>query len=398
MFFETKHKQDCSGCTACMNVCPTTAIKMLEDEEGFFYPVINESVCINCGLCRKVCSWENPKYECDENPIVLASVLKNKTERQRSTSGGIFLGIAEWIINQGGMVFGAAFDEHLQLHHIGVDTVEGLQKLRGSKYLQSQLGTIFKVVERELKSGRWCYFTGTGCQVAGLIAYLRKEYVNLLTSDIVCHGVPNQKLFNEHISYMEKKYNDKVVSYHFRDYKYGGGCEICEFANRRPVINPSYELSPYLFSFMYGLTYRYSCYECRFAKIPRQGDITLADFWGARDYFPQMDTDNGCSLVLLNTKKGFDIWEKIKNKCDFNVSNVREAAGNNGNLIQSTSKPAIRTDVFKKMEIDGYEKIARRYFRSPYHVRLRIIYFFLQFRFIRAIYSFYKDMIRRYGR
>ncbi len=387
MYFDTKHKQDCSGCTACMNACPTAAITMQEDKEGFLYPKINEHTCINCGLCRKVCSWEHSKYDTDENPIVLASVLKDKTERQLSTSGGAFYAIAQWIINQGGVVYGAAFDENLQLHHIGVETKESLQILRGSKYLQSNLGSIFKDVERNLKAGRWCYFTGTGCQVAGLKAYLRKDYPTLVTSDLVCHGVPSQKLFNEHISYMENKYKDKVVSYQFRDYKKGGGCEICGFANRKPVIKPSYVLSPYLYSFMYGFTYRYSCYECRFAHVPRQGDITLADFWGIQYYYPDFDRSNGVSLLLLNTLKGKKMWEKIKDVCIFAFSNVDDASKYNGNLVCTSVKPSLRDNIYQKIDQKGYSYIVKTDFRVPHYFKLKVIHYLLGFKLIRKMMS-----------
>lgn len=391
MYFDTKNKQECSGCTACMNACPTAAITMQEDNEGFLYPVINEYTCINCGLCRKVCSWEHPKYVGEENPMVLASVLKDKAERQRSTSGGGFYAIAEWIVKHGGIVYGAAFDDNLQLHHIGVETTEGLQKLRGSKYLQSELGAIFKDVERNLKAGRWCYFTGTGCQIAGLKAYLRKDYPTLVTSDLVCHGVPSQKLFNEHISYMEKKYNDKVVTYQFRDYKMGGGCETCGFANRKPVIKPSYVLSPYLYSFMYGYTYRYSCYKCPYAHVPRQGDITLADFWGVQYYYPKFDRSNGVSLLLLNTPKGQEIWDRIKGDCSFEVSNVKDASKYNGNLIHPSDMPAIRRSVFQEIESNGYGKVAKELFRPPHFYRLKIVYFLMSFRTVKKLYDYFKS-------
>lgn len=390
MYFDTNNKRDCSGCTACMNACPTAAITMQEDNEGFLYPVINEQTCINCGLCRKVCSWEHPKYDGNEEPIVLASVLKDKTERQRSTSGGGFYAIAQWIINQGGVVYGAAFDDNLQLHHIGAETIEELQKLRGSKYLQSNLGSAFKDLERNLKAGRWCYFTGTGCQVAGLKAFLHKDYPTLVTSDLVCHGVPSQKIFNEHISYMEKKYKDKVSYYCFRDNKGGTGCEICGFANRKQIIKPSYVLSPYLYSFMYGYTHRYSCYECRYAHIPRQGDITLADFWGVQNFHPNFDSSNGVSLLLINTSKGQDIWDKIKGDCSYEVSNVWDASKYNGNLIHPSEMPAIRRSIFQEIESNGYDKVAKKHFRPPHYYRLKIIYVLMDIGPFKKTYDFIK--------
>jgi hypothetical protein len=172
---------------------------------------------------------------------------------------------------------------------------------------------------------------------------------------------------------MENKYRGKVVGYQFRDYKLGGGCEICNFANRKPVINPSYELSPYLYSFMYGYTHRFSCYECKFAKIPRQGDITLADYWGVKKVFPQMETDSGCSLLLVNTQKGLDMWELIKHSCKYNISNVGDAAFYNSNLIKPSDMPHIRKSVYCEIDEKGYSNIADNNFKSPRYFKIRVL-------------------------
>lgn len=371
MYFDSNKKEECCGCTACMNACPTSAIKMKEDEEGFLYPVINEESCIHCNLCRKVCCWENTSYDNVSEPITIASVLKDKEERQKSTSGGVFYAIAKWVINQGGIVYGAAFDKDMQLHHIGARSLEELQKIRGSKYLQSELGTSYKDVKNHLDIGQWVYFTGTGCQVAGLKKYLRKDYSNLITSDLVCHGVPSQKLFNKHMAYMEQKYHDKVVDFRFRDYKSGIGCETCYFEKREPIINPTYELSPYLYSFMYGFTFRMSCYECKFAKVPRQGDITLADFWGVEHFIPKIDRNNGVSLILLNTKKGEAIWNIIKGDCYSYKSRVVDAAKYNANLIDKSTKPRIRERIYQIIEEKDYSYAVSHYFRSPQYFKIK---------------------------
>jgi hypothetical protein len=339
-----------------------------------------------------VCSWEHPQYNNSSEPLTLASILKDKAERQRSTSGGVFYAIAKWIIEQNGVVYGAAFDEKLQLHHISADNLEDLQRLRGSKYIQSNLGHIFKEVRSQLEQGRWCYFTGTGCQVAGLKAYLHKDYEKLLCSDLVCHGVPSQKLFNEHIAYMEEKYHDKVVGYQFRDNKMGGYCEMCNFEGRKPVVNPTYELSPYLYSFMYGYTHRYSCYECKFAKMPRQGDITLADYWGVKHIFPQIDYSCGCSLVFLNTKKGEDVWEQVKGDYEYRVSNVENASKYNGNVVRPSKMPAQRANVFKDISDKGYGYVANNSFRSPYYSRVKFISTIVRMSVIQFLLKLYRRL------
>lgn len=397
MFFDNKKKEECCGCTACMNACPTSAIKMEEDAEGFLYPVIDKDTCVHCNLCRKVCCWANASYENSSEPVALASILKNKSERQKSTSGGVFYAIATWVINQGGLVYGAAFDDNLQLRHISAKTIDDLQKLRGSKYIQSELGSIFKEIKKQLESDSWAYFVGTGCQVAGLKAFLRKDYPKLITSDLVCHGVPSQKIFNNHIAYMEEKYHDKVVSYQFRDYIKGGGCEICGFANRKHVINRSYDISPYLYGFMYGYINRYSCYDCRFAKVPRQGDITLADYWGVNRFFPDMDNSCGCSLLLLNTEKGKAMWKRVKRSCDYYVSNVADAAKYNGNLVQTSEKPEGRDAIFEQIKKRGYGDVAAKELRSPNFIKISFanhLFYDKVFRPLSFIYHIWRKLTK----
>ena len=375
MYFDSKNPTECSGCTACLNACPKGAILMCEDKEGFLYPSINEDSCIHCNICRKICSWENPVNNADSTPSVFASVLKDKEERKNSTSGGVFFSISRWVIENGGIVFGAAFEDNFKLVHYGAQTIEELQRLRGSKYLQSDLGLVFQDVKHYLESGRLCYFTGTGCQVAGLKAYLKKDYVSLITSDLICHGTPSQKCFSEHISFMENKYHDKIIGYQFRDLKSGKGGETCFFQKRKPVINPTYELSPYLYSFMYGFTFRVSCYDCRFATIPRQGDITLGDFWGAEKFAPEIDRSNGVSLLLINNEKGKRVWECVKDEFSFVETKVENAVKYNENIIHPMNKPQIRDLIYKEIDDKGYSYVSKKYFRSPVYWKTKFFLF-----------------------
>ena len=387
MYFDTRNKSDCSGCTTCMNSCPSTAIKMIEDEEGFYYPYIDDEKCIHCDLCRRVCSWEQPSFYNDKEPLAFAAVLSNKTERQRSTSGGLFYEIASWVISQNGIVYGAVFDEHLQLHHKAAETLGELQPMRGSKYIQSNLGDIFKSVKEKLETGRLCFFTGTGCQIAGLKSFLKKEYSNLITADLVCHGVPSQKLFNLHLDFLEDRYRDKVVGYQFRDNKRGRGCEICKFKSGRTLKKPSYELSPYLYSFMHSFTLRLSCYNCKYATLPRQGDITLADYWGIERFFPKFDRENGVSLVLLNNTKGKSIWDGIKTNCIIAESNLSDAVVYNGNINNTTSKPAIRDFIYKEIAQKGYARVASEEFRCPNYLWVSMVKKISNYRVIIAIHG-----------
>lgn len=369
MYFNTKEKSECCGCTACLHACPVSAIHFVEDKEGFKYPEVDESTCINCGLCERICPFDHPVYKNDVRPAVYASMLSDKRERIKSSSGGLFYAVAKLIIERGGVVYGATIDSHLKVEHIGVENLSEIEVLRGSKYVQSDLKDTFVEIRNHLKLDRWVYFVGTGCQVAGLKSFLRKDYPTLITSDLVCHGVPSQKLFDTHIQYLEQKYNGKVSDYKFRDNAIWGGCEMFHLTNPKGRIkdirNSSYELSPYLYSFMYAYTYRYSCYNCKFAQIPRQGDITLADYWGCKQFFPKMDTSKGVSLTLLNTDKGLKIWELIKGDLECHLSTVEDGAKENRNLTHVTEMPEIRKTVYERIEKDGYSALATTAFRSP---------------------------------
>lgn len=376
MYFKTLVKSECCACTACEHACPVQAISFVNDEEGFLYPTINKEKCINCGLCERVCPVEHPNYNNTESPEVYAAIMKDVEQRKKSSSGGMFYAIAIWILQQGGKVYGATMDENHQVRHIGVDNLEDLNLLRGSKYVQSDLRSVFADIKKELKTGHWCYFVGTGCQVAGLKSFLRKEYDNLLTSDLVCHGVPSQWLFNQHIAYLEGKYKGKVSNYQFRNNEGWGGCEIFDLTNRREKIKrykfPTYDLSPYLYSFMYGMTSRYSCYDCHFARIPRQGDITLADYWGVSKFFPDFDTTKGASLVMINSSCGKYIWNSIEGSCIFEQSCVEDGAKNNGNLIRTTTCPDIRHQCYSEIRSRGYADVARKEFRCDNYFKNKI--------------------------
>jgi coenzyme F420-reducing hydrogenase beta subunit len=376
MYFKTKDLSECCGCSACIHSCPVHAISFVEDQEGFMYPEINEDTCINCGLCERVCPFDNPDYQNEKSPLVFASMLKNKTERQKSSSGGLFYVLAKHIIERGGIVYGATLDENLNVKHIGAESLSELQKLRGSKYVQSDLRNVFIEIRSQLKAERWVYFVGTGCQVAGLKSFLRKDYPTLITSDLVCHGVPSQKLFSTHIKYLEEKYHGQVSDYQFRDNATWGVCEMFHLTNPKGKIkhirNSSYELSPYLYSFMYAFTYRQSCYNCKFAQIPRQGDITLADYWGCHSFFPKIDSSKGVSLILINTNKGKEIWNRVKDNVEYYPSNVDDGAKYNSNLVQVTNKPDIRNTVYKMIDERGYASVATTDFRSPRYVIYRL--------------------------
>lgn len=374
MYLNTLNRNECCGCTACCLICHPKAIKMEADAEGFWYPIKDMSLCTNCGLCEKVCPVETPLYDNNSNPDVYACYLNDVPLRKLSTSGGAFYSIAKYVISKGGIVYGAALSNNLSVIHQSAESLDELASLRGSKYVQSNLLSVYAEIRKVLKEGRLVYFTGTPCQVAGLKSFLIKPYAKLITSDLVCHGVPSQKMFDFHLKWLSRS-GMKVKDYKFRNTSTGGVCETVVYIDskgyERVQESPTYELSPFLYSFMYAYNYRYICYNCPFAKIPRQGDITLGDFWGVNNFFSDVDASKGCSLVLVNSVNGFNIWNLIKQDFFYKKSNLSQASAYNGNLLHSTPMNPMRDGIYDRIENEGYEKLATTLFRSPRHRKIR---------------------------
>ncbi len=301
-------KQDCCGCNACVQRCPKRCIVMQEDDEGFLYPHVDESLCIDCGLCDKICPMLNGD-EPQEPQQVLAVKNHNEEERMKSSSGGVFIALAKQTLAKGGVVFGAVFDEKWEVKHTWAETLEGVYPMMGSKYLQSRIEDSFKDAERFLKQGREVLFTGSPCQIAGLRKFLRKDYENLLAVDFICHGVPSpgvwRRYLNEiiqhtqHISNVEfrnKQLGWKNFSFHLR---------YNEKDKTISILSPFKE-NPFMTAFLRDIILRPSCYACKHKGGRSLSDITIADFWGIDSVLPEMDDDKGTSLVFLNTLKGLE--------------------------------------------------------------------------------------------
>ncbi|MCR5569133.1 MAG: Coenzyme F420 hydrogenase/dehydrogenase, beta subunit C-terminal domain [Paludibacteraceae bacterium] len=350
----------CIECRACVQVCAKTAISMIPNEEGFSYPSVDTNACSDCGLCTTVC----PILHAEELKFPTGSIYaaQSKDERTllKSSSGGIFSCIAECVLKKNGIVYGAAWDESLQLRHIGVDSSEGLDKLRGSKYVHSEIGDTYKEIRRALSSGRWVYFVGTPCQVAGLKSFLRKNYDTLLTSDLICHGTPSQMLFNKFVSQMEKERGQKVIDYKFRDKKIMGwtcasSSSFCK--DIRGNVHYLYydrNMRAYFRAFLNGHITRYDCYECKFACPTRVGDITLADYWGIQQQHPEFpQIRKGVSLLIVNSHQGENILNEIKKDLvllESSMDKVRQTT--NHNLYAPTPKPEGRKDSYKLAKKD----------------------------------------------
>lgn len=344
-----KKDSDCYGCRGCLNICPKHAIVMLENKEGFLYPVVNEDKCIDCGLCLKVCPVRNHlvnKWKL-KNPMCYAAKIKDKDIQRQSSSGGMFSVIANYVLDQEGLVYGSEMtDDHL-VHHIEIKEKSDLDKIRGSKYVYSDLENIFSQVKNNLIKDRMVLFSGVPCQIAALKLFLKKDYDNLITVDVICHGTPNQKLFDKYINFLEKKSKLKILNYQFRSKKYvdwGNWVAniVCSKSNK--IVNKKIEarFDWYYDAFLKSKNYRESCYTCQYASNERISDITLGDFWGITKVSREFYDSNGVSAVILSTKNGQKIFNKIYENIDVLPVSFEEISRYNEQLRCPVDRPKER--------------------------------------------------------
>lgn len=348
-----KNKKDCCGCGACVNICPKGAIDMKEDEAGFIFPAVDKALCIECGRCVSVCVFnEKARGAADGEPEVFAAVYQDRTVLEESSSGGVFTSLARAVLDKGGAVFGAAWTDDLGLEHICVQTEHDLKKLRGSKYVQSDTKKTFQQVRQMLKAGRPVCYCGTPCQIAGLKAFLGKDDENLLTVDIICHGVPSIRMLRDDLKAVAGDRYDQISDVRFRDKRRGWTVKGSVITgDKRIKYDPG--TSPYYFFFLKGEIYRESCYNCRFPQENRQGDITLGDYWGIRSelirQLGDVNPDKGISCVLVNTPKGRKWFDAAASSLSVAPSSRANAEKRNGQLTHS-SQPLPE----HKMLLDGY--------------------------------------------
>lgn len=378
-FLNTGDYADCCGCSACMAVCPSNCIAMKETEEGFLYPEIaDKSKCLNCSLCAQVCPMENEREA--KNVInALAGYTKNKETVMKSSSGGIFPELAEVFLKNSGIVYGAYLQDDHKLIHIGIERSEDLGKILGSKYIQSDMQDVYAACKQELENGKKVLFSGTPCQVDGLRKFLRCEYENLYTADVICHGVPSQKMFDQYVTFLEKKHRAKLIDINFRD-KTRNGWSITlrytmEFKDGRQknyyLLSP---LSEYFSGFLGGYFMRESCYACPFASLERPSDITMGDFWGYQKTRPDLKHDEGLSLLLVNSDKGERLIQMLEDKGVFldTVSEESVRDSENKNLYKPTRRPEQRNTIYSELNQEGFAFIAKKYLRRSFSAKNRI--------------------------
>lgn len=388
---------NCIECRACVQICSKSAITMVQNSEGFSYPSVDADKCIDCGLCNKVCPILNSETLKYEKGKVYASQLKDQKILMKSSSGGVFSAIAECVLEKNGVVFGAAWDENLQLHHIGVDSKTELEKLRGSKYVHSDIQNTYIEAREHLKAGRWVYYTGTPCQIAGLRLFLRKDYPTLITSDLVCHGTPSQMMFNKFIRQMEAERGEKLIEYSFRDKRvFGWSCSSSSSSidakGRKHYWYYDRNMRAYFNAFIKGHITRNDCYECPFACPQRVSDITMADYWDIKDHHPEFKNQrDGVSMMIVNSDKGKELFSELTGRFELIESSLEDALNtSNHNLKAPTPKPQERAEAYIKASQnfiafrDSYllgdkpESYFQQYYRIQMIKRLPIIKQFLK--------------------
>ena len=367
------NKSECCGCGTCQLVCPKQAISMIEDQYGFIYPHIDYSKCISCHLCQNTCAYQN--YNKTNSPLeVYALSLKDMNLLYKTASGGVFGGMAKEWINKGGLVIGASLyysNNRLNLKHVCVDNMESLDKLLGSKYVQSNLNNIFVETKQYLELGKKILFSGTPCQISALKSYLRKEYINLVTVDLICHGVPNQKMFQEYIACEEKKENKVINNFKFRDKEKGWGLNAkIIYKDKKDKIIKSFDSSFYKL-FLDCEIYRENCYSCPYANEFRQGDLTIGDYWGIEIAHPEylkpsghLDQQKGISVLLVNTEKGKSLFEQNKDNYYYYISSFDKVSKHNKQLNHPSEKGQKRAKLLDIYIRKGYKGIEQYFWRE----------------------------------
>lgn len=354
-------KHNCTGCHACSNICPKQCITMEADSEGFLYPKVDLDSCVDCGLCEKVCPVLN-KLKVENEPRAYACYNKNEQIRLESSSGGIFTLIAEQVINDSGVVFGVGLDKALTALHSYVETKEQLKAFRGSKYVQSKIGETYKKAEAFLNQNKKVLFTGTPCQIAGLKAYLQKDYDNLICVDIICHGVPSPKVWEKYLSYQEKLVGAKAQGAHFRHKNKGWNrfSMALEFKNGDKQIQ-TLDKDLYMQAFLKDTCLRPSCYKCNFKTLHRQSDITIADFWGIEKVLPKLDDDKGTSLLLVNSVKGKELFDFLKDSILYEQVDLNKAVSYNPAAFKSANENPNREGFFGDLDKLSFDKLVDKY-------------------------------------
>ncbi len=371
---EINNPIDCCGCTACASICAHKAIQMNADDEGFLYPEVDKALCVDCGLCNKVCPIIHRKeMTLEPNQISYKALrIKDHDKLMASSSGGAFVAVAEHIIKKGGVVYGAIYDNNCVVMHQSADTLEGIRQFMGSKYSQSDMRGIYASVKDTLRQGREVLFTGTPCQVEGLRLFLRKAYDNLTTLDLVCHAVPSPKLFKEYVDYCSQRLGSKVVAIEMRHKQTCGWSHRYayrfSFENGKHTVDPK-QIENWGRLFFSKLIDRPSCHECKFTNYHRAGDLTIADFWDDAHRRPDIHSNDGTSLCLVNTPKGQQILNEIDDQIE--LFDITKKESEQPCLLGPTPVSPRRAEFWSFYQQHGFERSYKKFFTDSTYVRTK---------------------------
>ncbi|MCH3965040.1 MAG: Coenzyme F420 hydrogenase/dehydrogenase, beta subunit C-terminal domain [Clostridium sp.] len=345
---------------------------MIEDDEGFYYPNVDMDKCINCRLCEKVCPFNNDLPKKQFSSIAYACKNINENIRLESSSGGIFSVLCKYAVLNKGVVFGAAFNEDFKVIHTYTETLEDCNKFYGSKYVQSSIMDSYKQAKEFLDNNRVVLFSGTQCQIKGLNTFLQKKYLNLITVDVVCHGVPSPLVFKKYIDYLARVNNSKVKLVKFRDKKYGWHkySHVTEFKNGK-IYSRTVDKDIFMQGFLKDLYLRPSCYECKAKNYKSNSEFSLADYWGIEKICPDFDDDKGVSLVILNNEKSLQIFSEILSDMEVTRSNLDYATKYNQSIIKSVNYNKNRKKYFKVIHNMDVEKAIIKYTKVNFASRVK---------------------------
>ena len=348
---------------------------MKADSEGFWYPVVDQSKCTQCGMCIAVCPIVETATRGDlveSTPQAYAAYCLDEQLRLRSSSGGLFTLLAETVINSGGVIFGAKFDEDFNVIHDYVEKVEHLCRLRGSKYVQSRISDTFTQARAFLECDRLVMFTGTPCQISGLKRYLGREYDSLVCQDIICHGVPSPKVWQKYVTYREScaASGAQRIAFRRKDEGWKRYSVSFRFENDTEYVQNLHN-DLYMKAFLKNMCLRPSCHACHFKSIYRESDITLADFWGIQYLAPTMDDDKGTSLVILHTQKGRELLERLNGKVKICPVSVTKAVQHNPPMTDSVKAHPDREAFFLSLDDERLDVLIKRYCTDKLHIRIK---------------------------
>ncbi len=394
-------KSQCCGCSACEQKCPKSCIKMKEDNEGFLYPYVDKTKCVDCHLCEKVCPVLNQAQK--RNPSQVYAAYNNNEEIQtKSSSGGVFSALANYVFEHDGVVFGAAFDHRWDVHHIWIESKDDLFRLQSSKYVQSRIGTAYKEAERFLKSGRLVLFSGTFCQISGLKRFLKKDYQNLISVDVICHGTPSPGVWRGYLDsllcsrkfqgFFQSDNKSSISSISFREKLYGWrnysiviyGSTITDSSlnqkqdtKEKILFSELATKNVYLRGFMHNIILRPSCYQCSSRNGKSCSDITLGDFWGVLRRYPNFHNFNGVSLVLCYSDKGYQIINNLDLKridatyddvldCNINIEKDELPSRNRNEFFEDYNRNGISVlnKYCTELEPNKYISFTRKIFKK----------------------------------